>query len=491
MLDFSFKVKETTKGGKLLKKLLSDNNVDAPILLNNTCPKCTNDVQGTAPTIECSICLKKYHAPCLTPSLSSDTLTALSANPCLWWFCGTCVKNASKCDDGTSDSLDLDHQVNQVDLMNSISKQFSEQFSVLKTELVSSMETFIEDKISSIIPENVTLNKDPKPALFSDHFTPSSNEAPIVISQVPQPPQVPLSLSPEVLVLTPKENETVNANTMHNVKKFVQGKLKNSPVEFVRCNDNNKKVSIGFVNKEARDTAAALINSGQTLESYGYLSKNAKKMLPKVTIKGISSEVLDDIDTSGANNDENKIRDLEKHQIVMKIIEKNPLIKELYDQDHTLSVVYLCKSTRVRGQQEYIDLTVALKVSPSIRRVLFGKQHNASIYLGNHRYNVDDHFHTTQCYHCQLVGHTSVDCNDVKTGKPPVCMYCAGNHRSKNCTTKRNKDTHCCARCLASKHGDDAEKSRTHNAGSLDCPVLKRETIRLASNTDYTSKNAM
>ena len=94
-----------------------------------------------------------------------------------------------------------------------------------------------------------------------------------------------------------------------------------------------------------------------------------------------------------------------------------------------------------------------------------------------------------ESYHCQLVGHTSDDCPDAKSGGSPICMYCMGKHRSSKCPCKKNKDVHVCARCLASPHGKDAENARTHNAGSMDCAVLIRETARLASNTDFKSKN--
>ena len=60
------------------------------------------------------------------------------------------------------------------------------------------------------------------------------------------------------------------------------------------------------------------------------------------------------------------MRDLEKHQIITKIVEKNPKIKALYDLGDTLKVVYLKKDKRVKNEQEYPDHTVGVKVFPSI-----------------------------------------------------------------------------------------------------------------------------
>jgi hypothetical protein len=99
------------------------------------------------------------------------------------------------------------------------------------------------------------------------------------------------------------------------------------------CNDKNKKVSIIFPNCDVRDKAAALVNADNCLDSLGYQSRNAKKMLPKITIAGVSSEILDDIDIPNemAGNAD-KIRELEKNHIITKIVEKNESIKELHDQ---------------------------------------------------------------------------------------------------------------------------------------------------------------
>ena len=373
--------------------------------------------------------------------------------------------------------------------MNSI----SEESSSLKEELVSQMNDVIENKISLIFAKS-----DAKPAqneaLYSSLF-PASDTAISPTSsahQVAQPPQAPQTqpMSPEILVLSPKTDQSINSATLTSVKKFANKKLKNSKMVFLTCNDNNKKVSIGFPNADIRDKATALLNTGNELDSYGYQSKNANKMLPKVTIYGVSCEILEDIDTEGVGDDISKIRELEKHQIVMKIIEKNPGIKELYGHDHTLSVVYLDKVKRFRDQKEYFDLTIGLKLSPSIYRVLFDQQ-QGTLYIGSRRYSVTDRFYIKTCYHCQMIGHTSADCNDAKSHKLPVCMYCMGKHRSSICTNKQKKDVHVCARCLASPHGNDAECAKTHNAGSPYCPMLIRETNRLAANTDFTSKNVM
>ena len=135
-------------------------------------------------------------------------------------------------------------------------------------------------------------------------------------------------------------------------------------------------------------------------------------------------------------------------------------------------------------------MTIGLKVSPAIRLALINEQ-NSMIYLGNRRYQVTDRFHVKNCYHCQQIGHTSADCEQAKNNKPPTCLYCMGHHRSANCPNKQNFSLHCCGRCHSSNLSNDVKYYKTHNAGSLECPVMVREVNRLATHTDIVSKNIM
>ncbi|KAL5266962.1 hypothetical protein ACHWQZ_G004116 [Mnemiopsis leidyi] len=364
----------------------------------------------------------------LTDYGSEDNITALQSNPCLWWFCAACVYD----------------------------------------KVASTPEQSDEISAAVALPQQVPRLRQP--------------------SEISQISQVTQCSSPEVLVLYPSNGPATNSSTMHKVKKYVENTLKTSQTEFVKCYDDTKKITIGFCNTDLREEASALISSERTLESFGYQSKNSNKLLPKITIEGVSCEVLSDIDYEGAGGDPGRIRDLEKHQIIMKIVEKNPAIKQLCDKGHTFTVVYLKKVKR--GKMEREELTIGLKVSPLVHNTIFTHQ-NSTLYLGNRRYQVKNRFFIKQCYHCQLIGHTSADCPKVKDNKFPVCLYCAGKHRSSECMNKANKGTHQCARCKESTYRSDAESAKTHNAGSPDCPMMVREINRMASNTDFTSKNVM
>ena len=510
MLDFSFKIRGTTRRGKLLKTLLSAGNesdvLDAKMTSNNACSICNDDVKDPSLIIDCFLCNKKFHVPCLKHPIPSDYIHILSTNPCLWWFCATCVSKAEANNRDSATTGELKGQTqhdHQVDFMKNLSVTFDEQFSSLKKELMSHMDTVIENKFNKIVTKSTKDSEcseseiratEPR-SMYSSFFSPKDSTVPSQ-ERVAQPlqtsPKQVSIVSPEVLVLSPTEDHISSMNTekMNKVKQLVEKKLKNCQVVSISCNEKNKKVSLSFPNCDVRKEAATLINADDLLSSFGYQSANAKKMLPKVTIQGVSSEILKDVDVSGAGNDEQKIRDLEKKEIVNKIVEKNPGIKELFDQGHTLSVVYLQKTNRNFNNRHVTEITVGIKVSPRIHQVIFGQQQGA-IYLGFKRYSVSNRFYVKTCYHCQMVGHTSKDCKEVELGNSPTCMYCTGKHRSSSCTNKKKTDIHVCARCLASPHGKDAETAKTHNAASPECPILAREAARLAANTDFKSKNLM
>lgn len=475
MLEFKFKIRETTRNGRLLKDLVKkDEDVCCRIPLSKVCGKCCDEVNDQNEIVQCFLCQNKYHATCLTHTLSPDCLSALTANPHLWWFCAACTT--------TSETSHSEEQspAKQVDIMST----FNEQFSVLKNELMSNMNDAIEKKLSSVVEKINVPKQDAQPMrLFNSLFASGSKVTP--------PPQVQQTVPPasaEILSVVPISSD-VTAAKMNDVKRFVTNTLKGVPMEFIAPNEKSKKISIGFRDSTTREKADALVSANDVLKSYGYSSKMSNKMLPKVTISNVSCEILEGIDLEGANDNVDHIRDIKKHCVIMKIVEKNPSVKCLHDEGHTLQVVYLNTNKRTTTDQiTREELTIGLKVSPAIYQVLF-QQQAGSIYIGNRRYKVSDRFFVKQCYHCQMIGHTSQSCQEALADRPPKCMYCAGSHRSADCTKKRNSTDHACARCLASTSTSDSQGAKTHNAGSNQCPMLVRESRRLASFTDFTSKN--
>ena len=193
--------------------------------------------------------------------------------------------------------------------------------------------------------------------------------------------------------------------------------------------------------------------------------------------------VLHDINHNGMNTDD--IRASEKEAVLAEILDKNHCISNLVQMGHTMQVVFLSKT---RNGSLLDNITVGLKVSPSIRTSILTDQ-SGYIFVAGKRILFNDRFHVKQCYHCQQLGHISIDCPEKNNS--PICLYCMSDHRSATCPHKQTVNKHCCAKCHTSKNPEYVLNYMCHNSASLDCPVLVRECKRLASITDFTSKNVM
>ena len=497
-------LKGTTKRAKLINGICEDGSVhDVRILQSNACLKCSEDVPSDK-VIECLLCNEKYHIPCLTHSIPADFITQQFKNPCLWWFCSSCVADAKVADAKPG----KEPPAKEICDKDPVSKVISEgdesiikQLSVMKCEMLNELNKTIESKLENVLSQlaekslsvkapvnQVCCNvEDTSSPLSSPLSTTRSweplnkpGEEPCVNSQTQERAPETVVGEPEVLILSPEDGVNVSDVLLNKVKKSVETKLKRLPVEFVRPNSNSKKIALGFKTSELRTEAESLINSDNDLASSGYTCKPVNKMLPKISLFNVSSDVFDEVDRS--SEDEDQIKQLEKLAVIEKILDKNDDVRALHSEQHTLQVVYLKKIT----EHQY---TIVLKVSPAIRAALI--KQGRRIYVGSTVHYFTDRFHVQQCYHCQKIGHTSGKCPEIASA--PVCMYCMGKHKSSNCTpdVKKNPSVHRCARCLASTHGNDAELGLTHNAASPNCPLIKRELKRLEQNTNFTSKNAM
>ena len=283
----------------------------------------------------------------------------------------------------------------------------------------------------------------------------------------------------EVLILSNTEGTT--NSSVDVVKKLVSEKFKKIPFDFANAKSKSKKVAIRFHNKKAKDQGIKIMDESNFLTPLGYTYENAAKLLPKITLSGVPRLILSDIAQNDLTTDE--IRTIEKDVVVNEILQKNRCIDDLVQKGHTFQIIFVSKNNN-----SHADITVGIKVSPAVRAAILTEQ-SGYIFLAGKRVLFKDRFHVKQCYHCQQIGHMSTDCPEKDNN--PTCLYCMGTHRSSACTFKQTAEKHCCAKCQASKNPEDASNYMYHNSASLDCPVLVRECKRLASITDFASKNVL
>ena len=249
----------------------------------------------------------------------------------------------------------------------------------------------------------------------------------------------------------------------------------NVQVQFMYLNKAKKKVVAGFPNKEEQSKGQKI--NHQLAQENGVTVRMSKKMLPKLTVRNVSQEVFRGIDLT-----DDTTRTLQKERIIDQIKKRNPGIAPLCQDGHTLEVIYL-KDTRFGKYY-----TVALKVSPSIRRYLLVEQ-GGRLYIGNQCYPFEDRFFIQVCYHCQNAGHMSNTC--PKKTQKPVCMYCSNDHLSKECPNKNNRSQYKCNRCACSENDKISSNANTHTTNDPYCPMTLIDIEKLQANTEYLSKNVM
>ena len=287
-------------------------------------------------------------------------------------------------------------------------------------------------------------------------------------------------INDDVMVLNPANPHGAYVQSkLDNTKNSIRNKLKKVPFEFANDKSKTGKIALRFPNADAYNKAEEAIDTA-FLASIGHESKRSTKMLPKISLKGIPSYLLKNINIS--NLSDTDARDAKKEEIITQLRDKNPCIDNLVNSGHTFQVVFI--SSHTNGD----DLTVGLKVSPLIRYKILTEQ-NGYVFIGGKRCLFSDRFDIGQCYHCQLLGHNSQKCPNK--GSSSTCLYCMGNHRSADCTAKNQLEKHCCAKCNNSSVESESQNYKSHNSASPECPVFIRECQRLANITDFSSKNVL
>ena len=109
-----------------------------------------------------------------------------------------------------------------------------------------------------------------------------------------------------------------------------------------------------------------------------------------------------------------------------------------------------------------------IRISNLIRSII--ARQGDRVFLGAGTHKVYDSFYVLRCYNCQQFGHHSSQCTNNK-----VCGFCSGGHQTIDCNLKNNNQSApTCINCKLESNSDCI-----HEAGSFDCPILKRKQKEL------------
>ena len=218
----------------------------------------------------------------------------------------------------------------------------------------------------------------------------------------------------EALVINDKK---YNSDTFASVlKKNLTKKLGSIPVTKATLNKNGNAMII-FPDEDSRDDAQDILEKDFNVSRMKY---NHEKNWPKLKIHHIDPQIF--------NSDKNLLINLIK--------DKNEMLDS--DDIKDISVPFIDQAKKF----------VILKVSPLTQAKIMKNQR---LYIELQSFRVSDHFFALQCFKCQEFGHgaNSTHCplKDIETN---ICLYCAKNHRSASCPSKKDKNSYNCANCLKS-----------------------------------------
>ena len=173
---------------------------------------------------------------------------------------------------------------------------------------------------------------------------------------------------------------------------------------------------------------------------------------PKVTMRSV------DVSFIGSNVNDRAVTD---KLIINSIVELNSDVKEMIESGEKMSVVYF-----QRHKHNPDEATVGLRVSQKLCDLLLNK---GFVHVGYSFSRVIERVFIKQCYKCQSLGHLISDCK----ASEPQCFRCGGSHFSRDCTSRTRADMKC-INCEHSSNPLTRNSANTHNAASLDCPILQQ-----------------
>ena len=247
-------------------------------------------------------------------------------------------------------------------------------------------------------------------------------------------------------------------------KKGIGQKLKDIPAKKFSVTSDGK-ASIHFPDKKSLELATDALAGDYKVTPK---SVKEKKLPPKLKILDVSPDLLDGT------------RETVQESIKTSICNKNPQISALVqDNEGSLKVVYY------DNKNEF----AVIEVSPEIRETI--RQANDRVYLGLGSHRVRDHFHVIQCFHCQGLGHKAGSRFCKRKEKSSICLHCAGDHQSRQCKSKGQRNKYKCYNCANSKIRADRQNANSHTATDELCPFMIKEKEYMISRTlnNTQSKN--
>lgn len=235
------------------------------------------------------------------------------------------------------------------------------------------------------------------------------------------------------------------------VKSSISNKLKNVPVQKSVVTKSGQGC-IFFPTKDDLAQAHSILQDEFKVSSS---TNKVKLLLPKLKVFKI--------DESYKKED--------KEMLQADILKKNPYIGAFSSDQHVFEVIII-------DEKQHFCI---LKVSPEIRQAIMKR---GSIFLDMESHIVKDQVHVIQCFSCQEHGHKKGEneCK-LKNASNNICLYCSGDHESRNCRSKKDPSQWNCSNCANSKNPQYKMNSKGHTTTSSICPFVIQQTKSIINRT--------
>ena len=311
----------------------------------------------------------------------------------------------------------------------SMLSKFMKEFGELKQDMTKALDESVvklEDKIKELKQEVI----ETKQMLVA-----SSNDPETWVDVVKKKKK----LAKKNLLVVKTTDENVKATDMKSEVSQALGSTQISDARFMKGGN----IVMNFEHEELRDEAAQKLGNVEKLTTM-----SVKKLKPKIMICNVYKVEM-------------------KDKIIENLIGRNDYLKTIPDIENKIEILF--DKPAAGGTIHYI-----LKCDPTVREMIHRHQDRVKLEWGV--YTVRDRYHTLICYYCQRYGHLEQNCNVKAHDEEPACFKCAGNHRSKDCSSSEKK----CINCVRFK-----KSTADHSANDKCCPVLISEIERIKDRTDH------
>ena len=419
------------------------------------------DEDGSS-SIACDWCDIWYHSSCLKiPKAAFKFLSEARDEKkygSFQWLCPTCCQHDNKSKPQFQKFIitqsEQQQRISNLELQVAKLMSISCQPSLLEEKSSSSSH---EDKLSSTVVEEPKKNTGSYAKVVVNSVKNAIKRSTGISSFKPSTDQVRAKPTEVVVLKKSVDTSSLDKVKLKESKELVSKSLAKVEMCFMKVNDTSGEITIGFPNKDSKNTALKCLEN----LDMGFSIMTKAKNLPKLTITRIPLEMLDGLEDQP---------NLQKVHLRETILEKSDELLSLCNLGHTFEIVYF------KTIKDYIN--IGIKVSPLIREWILNR---GFLFIGNSCCPALDRMVIKQCFHCQKIGHLAKECPDKNL--TPTCLYCAKGHRSAICPNKGDCGSHMCSNC--------SNGNNKHKSNSYDCPIIKHEIERLQQKIDYTSKNVI